>query len=115
MDKVLKEVAEFNQPKLQDRGKYTLKKEEWRNFDPYFLHYARSDLEEALERAKASGVYKMEWSLRPPPRAPAFVERPPHPQTSPVLPRRWSALGPTVQMRRRTGEEAFDSQPPAPC
>eukprot|EP01114_Cavostelium_apophysatum_P014387 TRINITY_DN3722_c0_g1_i4.p1 TRINITY_DN3722_c0_g1~~TRINITY_DN3722_c0_g1_i4.p1 ORF type:complete len:1886 (+),score=640.18 TRINITY_DN3722_c0_g1_i4:152-5809(+) len=49
-EKVLKEVATFQTPKGMEQGTYQLKEECWAEFDRYYPHFSRMDLEKAEER-----------------------------------------------------------------
>ena len=66
LEQVLEEVSIYHAPKLQEHGQYSLKDEYWKDFDPFFHHYSREQLEAALERSVDSGAWKPEWQLAPP-------------------------------------------------
>ncbi|KAK3259406.1 hypothetical protein CYMTET_31597 [Cymbomonas tetramitiformis] len=65
LDEQLNAVATYTQPKLQGRGRYTLRPECWREFDPFFPHFTRAELQEALHRAHAAKLWHPEWQLDP--------------------------------------------------
>eukprot|EP01117_Protostelium_nocturnum_P009180 TRINITY_DN3287_c0_g1_i1.p1 TRINITY_DN3287_c0_g1~~TRINITY_DN3287_c0_g1_i1.p1 ORF type:complete len:2057 (+),score=781.40 TRINITY_DN3287_c0_g1_i1:96-6266(+) len=47
---VLKEVSVFSKPKQMEQGAFHLKDECWKEFDPHFHHYSKTELEKAVER-----------------------------------------------------------------
>ncbi|GAQ87607.1 hypothetical protein KFL_003640090 [Klebsormidium nitens] len=65
LEEVLRSVATYVVPKLQERGFYRLKPECWREFDVLFAHYTKGDLEEALSRAVDIGKLGSYWRLPP--------------------------------------------------
>ena len=71
LDEILREIADYSAPRLQEHGHYTLKKAFWDDFDPYFAHFSREDAENALDRAMQSGAWAPKQQLRTPGRPPA--------------------------------------------
>ncbi|GAM20420.1 hypothetical protein SAMD00019534_035950 [Acytostelium subglobosum LB1] len=49
-DKILNDIAIFQNPQKTEQGKYQLKEACWAEFDPYFAHYNTQDLQSAEER-----------------------------------------------------------------
>ncbi|PRP88998.1 e3 ubiquitin-protein ligase UBR1-like [Planoprotostelium fungivorum] len=49
-ERILKEVSVFLKPKQMEQGTYHLKDECWAEYDSYFHHYSKSELEKAEER-----------------------------------------------------------------
>jgi E3 ubiquitin-protein ligase UBR1/E3 ubiquitin-protein ligase UBR3 len=60
---ILDEVADFHQPKVQERGYFQLKPEWWTKFDPLFAQFYPNELEDAQERAGHVGKQQFYWRI----------------------------------------------------
>ncbi|PSC67217.1 ubiquitin-ligase [Micractinium conductrix] len=62
-DQALEQVADYRPPTAAATGRYTLKRGLWAEFDPFFLHYTRRNLQSALHTAQESGAWQPEWQV----------------------------------------------------
>ncbi|CAM6027206.1 unnamed protein product [Sphagnum balticum] len=60
---ILYEVADFCEPKVQERGYYCLRPEWWTKFDPLFPLFYPNELEDAQERAGHVGKQQFYWRI----------------------------------------------------
>ncbi|CAM6051174.1 unnamed protein product [Sphagnum compactum] len=72
---ILAEVADFRQPKVQERGYFQLKPEWWTKFDPLFAQFYPNELEDAQERAGHVGKQQFYWRIGSPHEAPPPYNR----------------------------------------
>jgi len=72
---ILAKVANFRQPKVQERGYFQLKPEWWTKFDPLFALFYHNELEDAQERAGHVGKQQFYWRIGPPHQAPPPYNR----------------------------------------
>lgn len=61
---VLAAVADYQPPTAASTGRYSLARDSWREFDPFYPHYSRRDLQSALHAAQESGAWQPEWQLQ---------------------------------------------------
>jgi E3 ubiquitin-protein ligase UBR1/E3 ubiquitin-protein ligase UBR3 len=66
---ILYKVADFRQPKVQERGYFQLKPEWWTEFDPLFAQFYPNELEDAQERAGHVGKQQFYWRIGSPHKA----------------------------------------------
>ena len=64
IDKILNEIADYHEPKLQEHGQYKLKADSWKEFDPFFALYSKADLQKAFENAERGGCWKPEMQFK---------------------------------------------------
>ncbi|CAK9854975.1 unnamed protein product [Sphagnum jensenii] len=72
---ILYKVADFRQPKVQERGYFQLKPEWWTKFDPLFAQFYPNELEDAQERAGHVGKQQFYWRIGLPHEAPPPYNR----------------------------------------